>query len=110
MIFGIQIWLRYCLLFNTFLPVIFSSGSEITKPTHHTDDGFMNNYLPKEKMSKGLATVFKWRFHSKFSNDCRFRTISARFTFPAIKSKRGNPHMDWSLDLSLAIPWNKPYY
>ena len=57
-----QNWLRYCLIINTLLPIIFCSAAEVIKPNHHTSDGYMNNYLPKEKMSKGLATVFKWRF------------------------------------------------
>jgi len=93
MIFGIQICLRYCLLFNTLLPVIFCSGSEITKPIHHTDDGYMNNYLPKEKMSKGLATVFKWRFTRNSQTIRDFEQLEP--DLPFLQSNRTEETLTW---------------
>ena len=93
MIFGIQIWLRYCLLFITLLQVIFCSGSEITKPTHHTDDGYINNYLPKEKMSKGLATVFKWRFTRNSQTIVDFEQLEP--DLPFLQSNRSEETLTW---------------
>ena len=93
MIFGIQIWLRYCLLFITLLQVIFCSGSEITKPTHHADDGYINNYLPKKKMSKGLATVFKWRFTRNSQTIVDFEQLEP--DLPFLQSNRSEETLTW---------------
>ena len=93
MIFGIQIWLRCCLIFNSLLPVIFCTGSEITKSIHHTDDGYMNNYLPKEKMSKGLATVFKWRFTRNSQTIVDFEQLEP--DLPFLQSNRSEETLTW---------------
>lgn len=42
------------------------------KPIHHTDSGFKNNYLPEERMSKSLGTVFKWRFTRNSQEKVKF--------------------------------------
>ena len=81
------------MLFITLLPVIFCSGSEITKPTHHKDDGYINNYLPKEKMSKGLATVFKWRFTRNSQTIVDFEQLEP--DLPFLQSNRSEETLTW---------------
>jgi L-ascorbate metabolism protein UlaG (beta-lactamase superfamily) len=53
----------------------------------------MNNYLPKEKKSKGLATVFKWRFTRNPQTIVDFEQLVP--DLPFLQSNRSEETLTW---------------
>ena len=70
-------------------------GSEkvVDQPSHHTADGFKNNYLPKERMSKSLTTVFKWRFTRNSQENVTFETVEPDLAF--LKTNQTEETLTW---------------
>jgi hypothetical protein len=66
---------------------------QMIKPVHHTDYGFKNNYLPEERMSKSLGTVFKWRFTRNSQEKVRFESVEPDIEF--LKSNRTEETLTW---------------
>ena len=60
---------------------------------HHTAQGYKNNYLPTEKMSKSLGTVFKWRFSRKPQEMFEFETEEPDLSF--LISNRSEETLTW---------------
>lgn len=60
---------------------------------HHTAQGYKNNYLPKEKMSKSLGTVLKWRFSRKPQEIVEFETEEPDLSF--LLSNRSEETLTW---------------
>ena len=50
-------------------------------PNHHTDSGFKNNYLPEERMTKSLGTLFKWRFTRNSQEKVKFESVEPDIDF-----------------------------
>ncbi len=73
----------------------FSFGNKETdqRPEHHSDSGFKNNYLPEERMSKSLGTVFKWRFTRNSQEKVKFETVEPDIDF--LKSNKTEETLTW---------------
>ena len=65
------------------------------RPLHHTDSGFKNNYLPEERMSKSLGTVFKWRFTRNSQEKVKFDSVEPDIEF--LKSNKNEETLALSL-------------
>ena len=63
------------------------------RPFHHTDSGFKNNYLPEERMSKSLPTVFKWRFTRNSQQRVEFESVEPDIEF--LKSNSTEETLTW---------------
>jgi N-acyl-phosphatidylethanolamine-hydrolysing phospholipase D len=63
------------------------------KPSHHTRNGFKNNYLPQERMSKSLGKVFKWRFTRDSQKAVTLDTLSPNLPF--LQSNRTRETLTW---------------
>ena len=63
------------------------------KPPHHTDSGFKNNYLPEERMSKSLGTVFKWRFTRNSQEKVKFESVDPDIDF--LNSNTSEETLTW---------------
>ena len=91
--------MRTCLfLFQIF--IIFNLGAKETNeaikldvPAHHTKDGFKNNYLPEERMSKSLGTVFKWRFTRNSQSLVDFESVEPDLSF--LRNNRTEETLTW---------------
>ena len=68
-------------------------ASSSTSLPHHTDSGFKNNYLPKERMSKSLGTVFKWRFTRNSQEKVNFESDDPDIDF--LKSNKTEETLTW---------------
>jgi N-acyl-phosphatidylethanolamine-hydrolysing phospholipase D len=70
-------------------------GQEVSKgiPLHHTESGFKNNYLPEERMSKSLGTVFKWRFTRNSQEKVKFESVEPDIEF--LKSNKNEETLTW---------------
>lgn len=70
-------------------------GAENTdnRPTHHTDTGFINNYLPEERMSKSLGAVFKWRFTRNSQEKVKFEQVEPDVEY--LNSNRKEETLTW---------------
>jgi len=66
---------------------------QIIKPDHHTESGFKNNYLPKERMSKSLGTVFKWRFTRNSQEKVKFESVEPDLSF--LQNNRSEETITW---------------
>jgi len=83
------LWLIVAILF---LPLL-CLAEQIKLPAHHTEDGFKNNYLPEERMSKSLGTVFKWRFSRNSQELVDFETVKPDLSF--LRSNRTEETLTW---------------
>ena len=63
------------------------------KPIHHTDNGFKNNYLPEERMSKSLGTVFKWRFGRNSQEKVKFEQVEPDIAY--LHTNRTDETLTW---------------
>ncbi len=73
--------------------LILVAQNTIDRPIHHTDSGFKNNYLPEERMSKSLTTVFKWRFTRNSQEKVKFEQVDPDIDF--LKSNRKEETLTW---------------
>ncbi len=83
-------------LISSLLMIIhFSFGNKENdqRPEHHSDSGFKNNYLPEERMSKSLGTVFKWRFTRNSQEKVKFETVEPDIDF--LKSNKTEETLTW---------------
>ena len=62
-------------------------------PPHHRNSGFKNNYLPEEKMSKSLGTVFKWRFTRNSQELVDFESVEPDLSF--LQNNRSEETLTW---------------
>ena len=67
--------------------------SHAQNPSHHTEEGFKNNYLPEERMSKSLGTVFKWRFTRNSQEKVDFDSVEPDIDF--LKSNNTEESLTW---------------
>ena len=63
------------------------------KPSHNTESGFKNNYLPEERMSKSLGTIFKWRFTRNSQERVMFESVEPDIEF--LKSNSTKETLSW---------------
>jgi len=63
------------------------------KPSHHTRNGFKNNYLPQERMSKSLGKVFKWRFTRDSQKAVPLEVLSP--DLPFLRNNRTRETLTW---------------
>ena len=68
-------------------------ASNPDSPPHHTGSGFKNNYLPEERMSKSLGTVFKWRFTRNSQEKISFKKVDPDIEF--LKSNKTEETLTW---------------
>lgn len=71
----------------------FLLASNPDSPSHHTGSGFKNNYLPEERMSKSLHTVFKWRFTRNSQKKISFEKVDPDIEF--LKSNKTEETLTW---------------
>ncbi len=67
--------------------------SHAQNPSHHTEEGFKNNYLPEERMRKSLGTVFKWRFTRNSQEKVNFESVRSDIDF--LKSNNTEETLTW---------------
>jgi len=89
-------WLNYwrvIIPFNILILCPDAFSEKILSKTHHTKDGFKNNYLPEKRMSKSLGTVFKWRFSRNSQELVDFESVKPDLLF--LKNNRSEETLTW---------------
>ena len=74
-LFKSGVLIRLAILLSCACQLTGKKTEQMIKPLHHTDSGFKNNYLPEDRMSKSLGTVFKWRFTRNSQEKVKFESI-----------------------------------
>ena len=80
-----------------------SHGLAKNRPAHHTEDGFQNNYLPPERMTKSFSKLWRWSQNRIEQEPVQFESIEPDVDFLRKKPNSPNTDMDWTLDIPLAI-------
>ena len=80
-VLNLRFWIIAISVVLSFVSSFFGQNNSRVTPLHHTDSGFKNNYLPEEKMSKSLGTVFKWRFTRNSQEKVNFEQVEPDLDF-----------------------------
>jgi N-acyl-phosphatidylethanolamine-hydrolysing phospholipase D len=80
-VLNLRFWIIAISVVLSFVSSFFGQNNSRVTPLHLTDSGFKNNYLPEEKMSKSLGTVFKWRFTRNSQEKVNFEQVEPDLDF-----------------------------
>lgn len=75
------------------VPFIYAVNEDGPIPVHHTESGYINHYLPEERMSKNLSTVFKWRFSRSSQESINFESKQPDISF--LRNNRTEETLTW---------------
>ena len=92
-VLNLRFWIIAISVVLSFVSSFFGQNNSRVTPRHHTDSGFKNNYLPEERMSKSLGTVFKWRFTRNSQEKVNFEQVEPDLDF--LSSNRGEETLTW---------------
>ncbi len=70
-----------------------SHGLAKNRPAHHTEDGFQNNYLPPERMTKSFSKFWRWRQNRIEQEPVQFELIKPDVDF--LRENRTVPTLTW---------------
>ena len=70
-----------------------SHGLAKNRPAHHTGDGFQNNYLPPERMTKSFSNLWRWRQNRIAQEPVQFELIKPDVDF--LRENRTVPTLTW---------------
>jgi len=92
-VLNLRFWIISISVVLVFVCPFFGQNNRTVTTLHHTNSGFKNNYLPEEKMSKSLGTVFKWRFTRNSQRKVNFELIEPDLDF--LNSNRVEETLTW---------------
>ncbi|MEC8283087.1 MAG: MBL fold metallo-hydrolase, partial [SAR324 cluster bacterium] len=82
------------------LPLLMSLGACIdshglakNRPAHHTEDGFQNNYLPPERLTKSFSKLWRWSQNRIEQEPVQFESIEPDVDF--LRENRTVPTLTW---------------
>ena len=70
-----------------------SHGLAKNRPAHHTEDGFQNNYLPPERMTKSFSKLWRWSQNRIEQEPVQFELIEPDVDF--LSENRTVPTLTW---------------
>ena len=70
-----------------------SHGLAKNRPAHHTEDGFQNNYLPPERMTKSFSKLWRWSQNRIEQEPVQFESIEPDVDF--LRENRTVPTLTW---------------
>ena len=70
-----------------------SHGLAKNRPAHHTEDGFQNNYLPPDRMTKSFFKLWRWSQNRVEQEPIQFESIEPDADF--LRENRTVPTLTW---------------